>query len=159
MPYLIDGNNLIGYLPSLEIKAPESQYELISRLIIFQKIKNTRVMVVFDGPPNPNLSEEDFKGMSFYVFYPDFDQNADDVIKKIISKETDLRRFFVVSSDKEIKFFAKSKGAQSLNCQEFNKQLKKAVKKYKKIMELEKNVELPSPLEVKFWSKIFDRKK
>lgn len=116
-------------------------------------------MVVFDGPPDPNLIDEDFKGMSFYVLYPDFGQDADTVIKKIISKETDLRQFFVVSSDREIKFFAKSKGAKSLNCQEFNKQLKKALKRYKKIMELEKNVEFPSPLEVKFWSKIFERKK
>ncbi|MFW6124112.1 MAG: NYN domain-containing protein [Acidobacteriota bacterium] len=159
MPYLIDGNNFIGYLPTLEIKSPESRYELISRLIIFQKVKHTRVMVVFDGPPDPNLIDEDFKGMSFYVLYPDFGQDADTVIKKIISKETDLRQFFVVSSDREIKFFAKSKGAKSLNCQEFNKQLKKALKRYKKIMELEKNVEFPSPLEVKFWSKIFERKK
>lgn len=159
MPYLIDGNNLIGYLPTLEIKAPESRYELISRLLIFQKVKNTRVIVVFDGAPDPNISEEDFEGMSFYVFYPDMGQNADEIIKKIISKETDLRRFFVVSSDREIQFYAKSKGAQSLNCQEFNKQLKRALKKYKKTMEWEKNVELPSPLEVKFWSKLFERKK
>jgi predicted RNA-binding protein with PIN domain len=159
MPYLIDGNNLIGHLPFLEIKSPESRLELISRLIIFQKVKNTRVMVVFDGPPDPNISEEDFKGMSFYVYYPDFGQNADTVIKKIISKETDLRQFFVVSSDREIKFFAKSKGAKSINCQEFNRQLKKALKKYKKNMEMEKNVELPSPLEVKLWSKLFERKK
>jgi len=159
MPYLIDGNNLIGYLPTLEIKAPESRYELISRLIIFQKIKNTRVMVVFDGPPDPSLTQEDFRGMPFYVFYPDFGQNADDIIKKIISKETDLRRFFVVSSDREIKCHAKSKGAQSLNCQEFNKQLKRSLKKYRKNKEMEKNVEPPSPLEVKFWTKIFERKK
>ncbi|HZX11609.1 MAG TPA: NYN domain-containing protein [Acidobacteriota bacterium] len=159
MPYLIDGNNLIGYLPTLKIRSNESRYELISRLIIFQKVKNTRVMVVFDGPPDPNLTEEDFKGIPFFVHYPDFGQNADTVIKKIISKETDLRRFFVVSSDNEIKFYAKSKGAKSLNCQEFNKQLKKALKKYKKIMELEKNVEPPSPLEVKLWSNLFERKK
>lgn len=159
MPYLIDGNNLIGYLPSLEIRSDESRHELISRLIVFQKVKNTRVVVVFDGPPDPDLTEEDFKGISFFVHYPDFGQNADSVIKKIISKETDLRRFFVVSSDREIISFAKSKGAQSLKCPEFNKLLKKALKKYKKIMELEKNVELPSPLEVKLWSNLFERKK
>jgi len=159
MPYLIDGNNLIGYLPALELKSDESRYELISRLLIFQEIKNTRVMVVFDGPPDPNLTQEDFKEIPFYVFFPDFGQNADEVIKKIITKETDLRRFFVVSSDREIKFFAKSKGAKTIDCTEFNKQLKKALKKYKKNMELEKDVELPSPLEVKFWSKLFERKK
>jgi len=159
MPYLIDGNNLIGYLPSLEIRSDESRHELISRLLVFQKVKNTRVVVVFDGPPDPDLTEEDFKGIPFFIHYPDFGQNADSVIKKIISKETDLRRFFVVSSDREILFFAKSKGAKTLNCPEFNKQLKKALKKYKKIMELEKNVELPSPLEVKLWSNLFKRKK
>jgi len=159
MPYLIDGNNLIGYLPSLELKAPESRYELIAKLIVFQKVKKTRVTVVFDGPPDPYIKEEDFKGISFYIFYPEAGQDADAVMEKMISKETDLRRFFVVSSDREIQHFAKSKGAQSLNCDEFNKLLKKAQKKYKKMKEWEKNVEPLSPLEIKFWSKIFERKK
>jgi predicted RNA-binding protein with PIN domain len=159
MPYLIDGNNLIGHLPFLEIKTPDSRFELIGRLLVFQKIKNTRVIVVFDGPPDPDITEEDFKGLPFHVFYPDKGQDADEVIKKIISKETDLRRFFVVSSDREIKHFAKSKGAKSLSCEEFRKHLKKAQKKYKRVKELEKNVDLPTPLEVKFWSNIFERKK
>ncbi len=159
MPYLIDGNNLMGHLPSLEIRSPESRHALIGRLIVFQKVKKTRVMVVFDGPPASDTTQEDFKGPPFYVFYPDFNQDADEIIKKIISKETDLRQLSVVSSDREIKRFAKSKGARSINCEEFNKLLKKTHKKYKKMKELEKNVEPPSPLEVKFWAKIFERKK
>ncbi len=159
MPYLIDGNNLIGHLPFLEIKAPGSRFELIGRLLVFQKIKNTRVIVVFDGPPDPDITEEDFKGMPFHVLYPERGQDADEVIKKIVSKETDLRRFFVVSSDREIKHFAKSKGAKILSCEEFKKHLKKAQKKFKRVKEWEKNVDLPTPLEIKFWTNIFERKK
>jgi len=65
----------------------------------------------------------------------------------------------VVSSDREIKQFAKSEGAKILNCEEFQKHLKKAQKEYKRVKELEKNVDLPTPLEVKFWANIFERKK
>ena len=46
MPYLIDGNNLIGHLPFLEIKTRESRFELIGRLLVFQKIKNYKTLQV-----------------------------------------------------------------------------------------------------------------
>ncbi|MBD3413269.1 MAG: hypothetical protein GF421_02425 [Candidatus Aminicenantes bacterium] len=159
MPYLIDGNNLIGYLPHLDIRSPASRRELISELFIFHKVKKTRVEVVFDGPPDSAISQQDFNGTAFYLHYPDIGQDADLIAKKIISKETDLRQFFVVSSDREIIEYAKSKKAKSLKCDEFHKQLKRALKQYRKIRELEKNVEPPSPLEVQFWSKIFEKKK
>jgi predicted DNA-binding protein (UPF0278 family) len=61
----------------------------------------------------------------------------------------------VVSSDREIKNFARSKGAKSLDNREFNRQLKKALKEYRKLRADEKNASLPSPLEVSFWMDIF----
>ncbi len=115
--------------------------------------------MVFDGNPDPNLSGEKYRGKKFSVIFPFFDQNADEVIKKIISQQTDMRRFYVVSSDREIKNFAKRKGARPLTCEEFERELKVALKEHRKSRDDEKNVRSPSSFEVDQWLKIFKDKK
>lgn len=115
--------------------------------------------MVFDGPLDLNLMTEKLQEKSFSVIYPLPGDEADTVIKKIISKQTDLRRFYVVSSDREIKSFAKAKGAKSLSCKEFDKKLKTTLKEYKKSLEKEKKAITLSPLEVNHWLKIFKNKK
>ena len=159
MAFLVDGNNLIGQTPTLSVKDPKSRHRLIFRLLIFQKVKNTRVILVFDGPPDLSLSENTFQGIPFSVHHPAFDEDADMVIKDIISKQTDLRQFHVVSSDREIQTYARSKGAKSLNCVEFNRMLKQTMREHKNLSEMEKNTATPSPLEVKHWTDIFNLKK
>lgn len=159
MAFLIDGNNLIGQIPALNIKDPTSRNRLIFRLLIFQKVKKTRIILVFDGPPDLTLSENTFQEIPFSVHYPTFDEDADTVIKDIISKQTDLRQFHVVSSDREIQMYARTKGAKSLNCANFNQMLKRTMREHKKLAEMEKNTSTPSPLEVKHWVDIFSSKK
>lgn len=159
MAYLIDGNNLLGYYSPANIRDPRSKYELVIKLQIFQRIKRTRIILVFDGYPDSNLLSKQLRDKKFYVFYPPPDQNADQKIKEVILKQTDLRRFFVVSSDRDIKNFAKSKGAKTVGCEEFSRQLEKALKKYKISKEKEKNVTSPSPLEINQWLDIFKKKK
>jgi predicted RNA-binding protein with PIN domain len=159
MAYLIDGNNLIGHHPSLSLKNPKSRYHLISKLLIFQKVKNTRMIIVFDGPPDLDLLGDKFPEIPLSVHYPALDQNADMIIKNIIAKQTDLRRFFVVTSDRDLQSYARSKGAQGINCENFNRMLKKAIREHKKSTEMEKDVSMPSPLEVKHWSDIFKTQK
>ena len=159
MAYLIDGNNFIGHILPHALRDPESKYILVSKLLIFQKIKKTKVLVAFDGPPDPNLTDSGIHEKSFSIIFPSFDQNADMAIKEIISKQSDLRRFFVVSSDNEIRSYARSKGANALKCEDFNRQLKEALKEYRRLSEANKNVSLPSPLEVNHWMEIFKTKK
>jgi len=158
MPYLIDGNNLIGHIPSLDLKDQASRKLLVSRLRIFQEVKKTRVIIVFDGPLDPDISEGNSKDTHFRVCFPPFSQTADNVIEEIVCRQTDLRQFFVVSSDREIKYFARSKGAKPLDCSDFLGRLKAALKKYNKIAEMDKNTTPPSPLEVDIWSDIFKGK-
>lgn len=159
MPYLIDGNNFIGYLSRHELQNPESRNILVGKLLAFQKIKNTKIYLVFDGAPDRRITERNFPGNKFVVFYPDFGQTADDVIEEIINRQTDLRRFFVVSSDREIKDFARSKGAKRLDCKDFHKQLKEALKKHKKLKAETKDVFFPTTLEVKQWLDVFNKKR
>jgi predicted RNA-binding protein with PIN domain len=157
MPYLIDGNNLMGHIFPHSFREKQSKYNLIYDLLIFQRRKRTRVSVVFDGAAEPGL--EKFQKKEFSIIYPPLDQKADEIIKEIISRETDLRRFFVVSSDREIKSFAKSKGAKALSSKEFNRELKTALKQNRKFQEFQKEVSELSPLEIDHWLMIFKGRK
>ena len=159
MAYLIDGNNFIGHISPSTLRDSESKYALYSKLLVFQKIKKAKIFLVFDGPPDPNLMENRAHEKSFSVIFPSFDQNADMAIKEIILKQSDLRKFFVVSSDREISSFARSKGANTLSCEDFNRQLKESLKEHRRLSEERKDVTLPSPLEVKHWMDIFKTKK
>ncbi|MFB0564652.1 MAG: NYN domain-containing protein [Candidatus Aminicenantaceae bacterium] len=159
MAYLIDGNNFIGYISRSSLKDPRSKLILISKLQIFQHLKRTRIIIVFDGYPDPNIIGKHLRRKNFSVFYPPHGQNADQLIKEIILKQTYFRRFYVVSSDREVQLFAKSKGAKTLNCEEFSRQLIKALKEYKNAKEEEKKVTFPSPLEINQWLEIFKGKK
>ena len=155
MAYLIDGNNLIGFISPSKVKDPRSKYELVLKLQTFQRLKRTRVILVFDGYPDLNLPTKYYRGKKFLILYPPPDQNADQIIKEIILKQTDLRRFFVVSSDHDIKNFAKAKGAKALGCEDFSRRLRKVLKENKKAREEEKKVPSPSPLEINQWLEIF----
>ncbi len=159
MAYLIDGSNFLGYESAQNIRDPQSKYRLVARLSRFQRQKKTRILIVFDGTADPILVGEDFRRKSFSVIFPSWGENADDIIKDIISKQTDLRRFFVVSSDREIRSFARRKGAKLLNCKEFDRELKVTLKKYRKYKEMMKKEPSLSPLEINQWLKTFKDKK
>ena len=77
----------------------------------------------------------------------------------IILKQTDRRQFFVVSSDREIKDFARLNGAKKMDCKDFNCLLKATLKEHKKLKANEKHVTFPSPLDVLNWMDIFKTKK
>jgi len=159
MPYLIDGNNFIGFIALSELRNPQSRYTLIGRLLAFQEIKNTRIYLVFDGPPDPNITDRIFPENKFSVLYPEIGRNADAVIMDIILKQTDRRQFFVVSSDREIKNFARLNGAKKMDCKDFNQLLKATLKEHKKLKADEKHFTFPSPLDVHNWMNIFKTKK
>jgi predicted RNA-binding protein with PIN domain len=158
MAYLIDGNNFIGHTSRYEPRDPRSKREITAKLWIFYKIKRTKIWLVFDGPPDPKISALRFPEKSLTIIYPDQDENADSVIKDIIAQREILKKFYVVSSDREIKDYARRMGAKPLTCEEFNKTFKSVLKEHKKQKELEKNVDFPTPLEVDHWTEILSTK-
>ena len=159
MAYLIDGNNFIGHTSQHGHRDPGSKRELTAKLWLFYTMKRTKILLVFDGPPDPKISEQQFPNKSLTIIYPDMDETADEVIKNIIGQQETLKKFSVVSSDREIKDYARQMGAKSLSCEEFNKTLKSVLKKHKKLKEMEKNVDFPTPLEVDHWIDILSSKK
>ncbi len=158
MAYLIDGNNFIGYEDPQNLNDPEGRRRLLAKLQIFRRIRRTKVLLVFDGPPDPDLKVKSSGNKPLLLIYPEREQSADDVIKAIVTRQKDFRRFFVVSSDRELQAFAHSKGAQVLSCPEFNRQLRDVLKINRKRREMEKNVDAPSQLEIDLLSDLLTRK-
>lgn len=155
MPYLIDGNNLIGHMPNLELDDPGSKRRLVEQLAIFQAAKKTKVILVFDGPMDPDLFGDQVRKKKFTILWPNMDENADSIIKKQVRKQTDLRRFYVVSNDREIQTFARKKRAKTIDCKEFQKRLRKALKEYRESRSMNKTDIVLTSLELDHWMDIF----
>ncbi len=158
MAYLIDGNNLLGHTIPPAYRDPQHRYDLARRLLIFQRVTRSRIILVFDGPPDPRLTEVEVPGGKFTVLFPPPGETADAVIRGLIESLIDRRRLFLVSSDRELRSLARGRGAQVLTCGEFNAMLKETLKKHRSAQEMTKRSEEHSPLEIDLWSDLFTKK-
>jgi predicted RNA-binding protein with PIN domain len=157
MAYLIDGNNLLGRIAPHELRERSGREGLVVRLLAYQRVTRARIHLVFDG--NPEATPTDVPvNPKFTIHYPGEGQSADDVIRDMIGRQTDRRRFFVVSSDRAIRELAKTSGLEPVKSEAFAAELKTAIKEGKKRRELEKRAENPSPLEVDLWGEVFKSK-
>ena len=159
MAYLIDGNNLLGFLFPAYFKDPENRLKLVRRLIAFQRSKRARIILVFDGAVLSDADEMAMPEDRFDIIHPPAGETADAAIKEILARQSDPRKLFVVSSDREIKNCARLKGATTLSCREFNAELKRTLKERKREKELEKSEARPTSLEVRLWAQVFKEKK
>jgi predicted RNA-binding protein with PIN domain len=154
MAYLIDGNNLLGRVAPHELREKGGRDGLVVRLLAFQRVSRARIHLVFDG--NPEQTPTDVPvNPKFTIHYPGAGGTADDVIQDMISRQTDKRRFFVVSSDRAIRELAKKNGLEPVTSDAFARELKAVLKEGKKRRELDKKVEAPSPLEIDLWDEVF----
>jgi predicted RNA-binding protein with PIN domain len=159
MAYLIDGSNLLGYFFRGFHKHPDNKMKLVRRLIAFQRMRRTRIILVFDGAPFPDGQEMSLPEKKFDIIHPPPGATADAMIKDFLAGRKDLRNLSVVSSDREIASFARHKGARVITCPEFAAELGKALKERKLEKEMSKNETSPTSLEVRLWSQVFREKK
>ncbi|OGD15866.1 MAG: hypothetical protein A2V76_05050 [Candidatus Aminicenantes bacterium RBG_16_63_14] len=157
MAYLIDGNNLLGRIAPHELREKTGREGLVVRLLAYQRVTHARIHLVFDGNPEPTPTDVPVNP-KFTIHYPGEGESADDVIRDMIVRQTDRRRFFVVSSDRAIRELAKKRGLEPVTSDVFARELKAAIKEGKKRRELEKRTEAPSPLEVDLWDEVFKSK-
>jgi len=121
MPILIDAWNFIrdedSNIEDTDRDSLDSARTLVSYLERFQASHNDPVILVFD-------STNEFLGMQ-YTNSPKLKivpaKNADDYIKKYIDKtpEPQRKNIRVVSSDKEVFYYAKSSYAIPVRCRDF----------------------------------------
>ncbi len=125
MPYLVDGNNLIGHSPDLRARSEASRKELVKRISAFHRTKHAKVTVIFDGEAGELVPDGLVLG-GVKVIFSGPRMDADRKIKHIIRESTNPKSLIVVSSDNEVYNFARLHGAKAMKCHQFNEMLREA---------------------------------
>lgn len=125
MPYIVDGNNVMGQTPGWHRDKPGARRRLLEDVARFARIRKARVTVVFDGEPDRGQPDGSaFRGVK--VFYADRGSDADSRILRLVESSTDPRGITVVTSDRQLAFLVRSAGASVLRSGEFRRLMQKA---------------------------------
>ena len=148
MPYLIDGHNLIGRFPGIELSDPEDERKLLEVLAIFARFSRHKVVVFFDrGMPGVNPLFRSGSMLAAHFVPPP--RKADDAILDFLRGRRDARGYTVVSSDAEVRNRSRRAGAKVVSSEEFARQVVAQVRREEK----EKPSEEPKDIEE--WLQLF----
>lgn len=117
MPYLIDGNNLLGSWGGP--RGDDGRAEVVRRVAAFCRARGARATIVFDGHPlRPDMDTQTLGAVTIRV--PPEGQDADDVIKDVVKRAPRAADLIVVTSDKALYSHVKTLGASILRAHEWN---------------------------------------
>jgi predicted RNA-binding protein with PIN domain len=118
MPYLIDGNNLLGSWGGPR-GLDDRRSEVVRRVAAFCRARNVKATVVFDGHPlRPDMAAQDLGPLSLRV--PPAGTDADTVIRELVERAPRPAELIVVTSDKALYSYVKTLGASVLRAHEWN---------------------------------------
>jgi len=118
MPYLIDGNNLLGSWGGPRAD-DDRRGEVVRRVASLCRARGARATLVFDGGPlRPELVNQELGPLSLRV--PPSGQDADDVIRDLIERAARPADWIVVTSDKALYSYVQTLGASVLRVHEWN---------------------------------------
>ena len=118
MPYLFDGNNLMGSWGKAK-GGGDRRPEVIRRVARFCRLRGARATVVFDGRPSrADVSEQHLGAIS--IRFPPAGQDADSVIRSLVEEARHPGDLIVVTSDKPLYSYVRGLGAQILRAHEWN---------------------------------------
>ena len=118
MPYLIDGNNLLGSWGGPAVPG-DGRMEVVRRVAAFCRAKGARAVVVFDGAPfRPDLGGQELGAVT--LRFPSQGHDADSVIRETVDGAARPGEIVVVTSDKPLYSYARTRGARVLRAHEWN---------------------------------------
>jgi predicted RNA-binding protein with PIN domain len=110
VPYLIDGNNLLGSWGGPAVPG-DGRLEVVRRVAAFCRAKGARAILVFDGAPfRADLAEQSLGGVT--VRFPGPGRDADSLIREIVDGAERPSELIVVTSDKPVYSYARTRGAR-----------------------------------------------
>src|SRR5205085_2949785 len=122
MPYIVDGNNVMGQTPGWHRDKANARRSLVEQLAEYARLKKARLTVVFDGAPDPLLPDSSaHRGVK--VLYAERGSDADARIIRLVESSPDARGITVVTSDNALAFTVRARGARVLRSGEFRKQM------------------------------------
>ncbi len=165
MILLIDGFNLMYKFPDLEGlmltgRLDDARAGLLDRLKEFQKLKKSKIRVVFDGRKGPAKTVRSERVGTIDVYYS-IDYSADFLIKEFIKKDLNPKMSTVVTSDKDILFYVNRFSAKTMTSEKFAEFVTRTIEDEQKEKAPEEKEDNPavSDEEVSFWERIFTSKK
>ena len=118
MPYLIDGNNLLGSWGGPAVPG-DGRAEVVRRVAEFCRAKGARAVLVFDGAPfRPELGGQELGAVS--IRFPPQGRDADSLIRDLVDGADRPGELVVVTSDKPLYSYARTRGAQVLRAHDWN---------------------------------------
>jgi predicted RNA-binding protein with PIN domain len=117
MPYLIDGNNLLGSWGGP--RGDEGRAEVVRRVATFCRARGARATIVFDGRPLRNDMDTQTLG-AVTIRVPPPGRDADDVIRDTVKHAANPGDLIVVTSDKALYSYVRTLGAAILRAHEWN---------------------------------------
>ncbi len=118
MPYLIDGNNLLGSWGGPAIRG-DGRVEVVRRVADFCRARGAHGILVFDGAPfRPELGDQDLGRVK--VRFPAQGADADGVIREVLDEAKRPAEIVVVTSDRALYSYARTRGASVLRAHEWN---------------------------------------
>jgi predicted RNA-binding protein with PIN domain len=125
MPYIVDGNNVMGQTPGWHRDRARARRRLVEQLAEFARLKKARVTVVFDGEPDRLLPDQSaYRGVK--VLYSERGSDADTRITRMVEAAPNARGLTVVTSDNHLAFVVRARGARVVRSGEFRKQMAEA---------------------------------
>jgi predicted RNA-binding protein with PIN domain len=119
VPYLIDGNNLLGSWGGPPGRGDDGRSEVLRRVAAFCRARGARAILVFDGRPfRPDLDAQQLGPVS--LRFPGEGRDADSLVREIVDEAARPAELLVVTSDKALYSYAKTRGASVLRAHEWN---------------------------------------
>jgi predicted RNA-binding protein with PIN domain len=123
MPFLVDGNNLLGLRPELLAKDPGVRGRLVTRLASFARQRRTTVTVVFDGEPESGGLRSDMALGAVRVIFSGVKSDADRRILDILDAARDPAGITLVTSDRALADRARQRRARCVTSIAFRRTL------------------------------------
>ena len=155
MPYLVDGHNLIPYIPGITLKDLEDELALIQLLERFARQERTRVEVYFDQAPPSRAGSRSFGTIRAHFVRQG--TTADQaIVSRLRQMGKEAKNWTVVTSDREILVEARSAHSKTLSSSEFAGML--SIIKGGSVTDVDKgeNPDVPAD-EVDYWMDQFNR--
>jgi predicted RNA-binding protein with PIN domain len=118
LPYVIDGNNLLGSWGGPAVEG-DGRLEVVRRVAAFCRARGARATVVFDGAPfRPELGGQELGALT--IRFPAPGHDADSLVRAIVDEAKRPADLIVVTSDRPLYSYARTRGAQVLRAHEWN---------------------------------------